>query len=72
MNPPRRTRRVTANVPADLLRDACAASGSGITETIVEGLTMVKRRRVAEKAAKLKGRLRLKLNLGTSRERAGR
>ena len=38
-----RKRRVTANLPADLLKQARAATGKGITETIVEGLELVKR-----------------------------
>ena len=32
------TRRVTANLPKDLLRIAQEVTGKGITETIVEGL----------------------------------
>lgn len=66
------TRRVTANLPADLLDDACAATGKGITETLVAGLTLVRRTRAARKAAKLRGRLRLDVDLEVSRERARR
>jgi hypothetical protein len=39
-----RTRRVTANLPVDLLEQATRASGKGITETLVAGLAFVKRR----------------------------
>ncbi len=62
---------MTANLPTDLLDEACEVSGAGITETLVQGLTLVKRRRAAKKAARLKGRLHLKLDLETSRERTG-
>jgi hypothetical protein len=66
------TRRVTANLPAGLLDDACSATGKGITETLVAGLTLVTRTRAAGKAAKLRGRLRLDIDLEASRERARR
>ncbi len=65
-------RRVTANLPVALLKEACQVSGGGITETLVEGLTLVKRRAAAGKAAKLRGRLNLNIDLETSRERTGR
>lgn len=67
-----RTRRVTANLPTDLLREAIETTGKGITETLVVGLELVRRRRGLEKALHLKGKLDLSIDLGTSRERAGR
>ena len=72
MNSSPKVRRVTANLPATLLKDACQVSGAGITETLVQGLTLVKRRAAAAKAAKLRGRLNLTIDLETSRERPGR
>lgn len=72
MNKTPRVRRVTANLPVTLLKEACQVSGGGITETLVEGLTLVKRRAAAGKAAKLRGRLNLAIDLETSRERTGR
>ncbi len=72
MNKTPRVRRVTANLPATLLKEACQVSGGGITETLVEGLTLVKRRAAAGKAAKLRGRLNLAIDIKTSRERTGR
>lgn len=66
------SRRVTANLPAELLEGACRATGRGITETLVAGLTLVKRTAAARKAARLRGRLRLEVDLETSRERARR
>ncbi|MFN0062985.1 MAG: hypothetical protein ACKVPX_10765 [Myxococcaceae bacterium] len=66
MNKPR---RVTANLPARLLREACEVTGEGITETLVEGLERVRRSGAAKKAAALKGKLTLKIDLDSSRER---
>jgi hypothetical protein len=67
-----RTRRVTANLPADLLEAAVGVTGKGITETLTSGLELVKRSAAAAKAARLKGRLHLKLDLEVSRERPRR
>ena len=46
------TRRVTANLPIALLDDACRVTGRGITETLVAGLSLVKRTAAASKAAR--------------------
>ena len=62
-------KRVTVNLPAKLLADAQKASQGGITETLVEGLNLVARRRAAERARKLRGRLELDIDLDVSRER---
>jgi hypothetical protein len=63
------TKRVTVNLPADLLKTARDVSGRGITETVVEGLTMLAHRRAAEKARALRGTLKLQIDLEKSRER---
>jgi hypothetical protein len=65
-------RRITANLPADLLDDAMEVSGKGITETLTEGLRLVKRARAYEKAMQLKGKIRLQVDLEHSRERRRR
>ena len=64
-----RARRITANLPEDLLREAQEVSGKGITETIVEGLQLVRRRRALEKALALRGKVELRIDLEESRER---
>ncbi len=69
MNTSTPTRRVTANLPTHLLKEACDASGSGITDTLIQGLAMVARSKAAAKAARLKGKLNLTIDLETSRER---
>jgi hypothetical protein len=66
------TRRVTANLPVELLKGARRVTGQSITETLVRGLELVRRSGAAGKAARLKGRIHLEVDLETSRERAGR
>jgi hypothetical protein len=67
-----RVRRVTANLPEDVLREAMAVTGEGITETLVAGLQLVRRARAYERAMALKGKIRLDVDLATSRERRRR
>jgi len=64
-------RRITANLPEELLSEALSVTGKGITDTLVEGLTLVRKRGAYEKAMSLKGKLRLDIDLETSRERVG-
>jgi hypothetical protein len=64
-----RARRVTANLPADLLDEALETTGKGITETLVEGLELVRRSRAWRKALALRGKIRIDLDLEASRER---
>ena len=66
------TRRVTANLPGDLLDQAMETTGRGITETLVEGLERVRRAHAYKKALALKGRISLSVDLETSRERRRR
>ena len=66
------TRRVTANVPVVLLAEAQRVTGKGLTETLVRGLELVRRSAAAEKAARLKGKIRLDVDLEGSRERSRR
>lgn len=68
----RAIKRVTVNLPAELLEDAERVSGRGITETIVMGLELVARRRALSKALALKGKLVLDIDVDASRERARR
>ena len=64
-----KTRRVTANLPDDLLRAAQEVTGRGITETLVEGLEHVRRRRFYEKMKQLKGKIHLNIDVDQSRGR---
>jgi len=63
--------RITANLPKKLLQDAQKVSGMGITETLIQGLEIIQRRRAYDYAMKLKGKLNLKIDLEKSRERSG-
>ncbi len=66
------TRRITANLPDDLLQSAQEITGKGITETIIEGLEQVQRRRFYERALRMKGKLHLDIDIEASRGRRRR
>lgn len=68
----REIRRMTVNLPADLLKEACHVSGAGVTETLKQGLSLIKRGTAPTKASRLRGRLKLDVDLQVSRERLGR
>jgi hypothetical protein len=68
----RAVKRVTVNLPRALLEDAVAVTGGGTTETIVQGLQLLARRRAYAKGMALKGKLDLKINVDASRERDSR
>lgn len=72
MNVMAKTRRITANLPGDLLRDAMEVTGSGITETIVSGLRLLRRARAYETAMALRGKVDVVVDLERSRERRRR
>lgn len=65
-------RRITANLPADLLESAMRVTGKGITDTLIEGLNQIQRRRFYERALALRGKLRLSIDLEESRGRRHR
>ena len=67
-----RAKRITANLPEDLLEEAMKVTRKGITEKLVEGLRLVRRTRGYEKAMALRGKVRLDLDLEASRERSRR
>ncbi len=67
-----KTRRVTANLPAELLDAAMDVTDKGITETLIEGLEQVRRRRFYEKLKQLKGKIHLNIDIDESRGRRHR
>ena len=67
-----RARRITANLPEELLRDAMRVTGAGITETIISGLSLIRRTRAYDQALRLRGKVRLTIDLDESRERRRR
>ncbi len=62
-------KRITINLPSQLLEDAMHESGVNMTETIKLGLEMIRRRRALSIARDLRGTLDLKIDLAESRER---
>lgn len=64
------TKRITANLPSELLDEASSITGKGITETLIEGLGLIRRSRAFSKAAALRGKIHLDINLDIERERA--
>jgi hypothetical protein len=67
-----KAKRITANLPADLLKEATAVTKEGITETLIAGLKLLKRTAAYEKAQALRGKLNLDIDVDLSRERTGR
>ncbi len=61
-------RKLTVEVPEDLLERALDASGEGITQTVRRGLTLVATGRSYDALRKLRGKVRLKINLDKLRE----
>jgi hypothetical protein len=61
-----------ANLPEELLEEAMETTGKGITDTLTEGLELVRRTRAYRKAMDLRGNLALDIDLEISRERRPR
>ena len=62
-------KRITANLSTELLEDATKITGKGITETLTEGLLLIRRSRVFAKAEALRGKIHLDIDIDESRER---
>jgi hypothetical protein len=56
-------KRVTVVLPEDVLDSAMRITGKGITETLLEGLRAIERRRDLSALRKLRGRVRFELEL---------
>ena len=65
-------RRITANLPAELLERAQEITGKGITETLVEGLERIRRQRAYERILALEGKVKLDINIDELRGRGSR
>lgn len=66
------TRRVTANLPNDVLDEALRATGKGITETLVAGLEKLARVRAQHAVLALRGTMQLDVDIEGSRGRRRR
>jgi hypothetical protein len=62
------TRKLTVEVPEDLIERALQASGEGVTATVRRGLELVAAGRVYDDLKALRGKLRLSLDLERLRE----
>jgi hypothetical protein len=60
--------KVTVQLPDELLHKAQAATGAGITQTIRRGLELVAAGRAFEDLRRLRGRVKLSLNLRRVRD----
>ncbi len=58
-----RLKKVTVNLPADVLENATRLTGKGITPTILEGLLELERRAKRSALRALKGKVRVELDL---------
>ncbi len=63
-------KRITANLPTELLDAASKITGKGITETLTEGLMLIRRSQAFEKALALRGKIHLDLDMDEVRERS--
>jgi hypothetical protein len=61
-------RKVTVELPGELLRKAQRTTGAGITATIRRGLELVAAGRAYEELRRLKGKVTLSLDLEDLRE----
>jgi hypothetical protein len=60
-------RKVTANIPQELLENAQRLTGKGITLTLVEGLKALDRNVRRSALRQLRGKVRFELDLGRTR-----
>ena len=65
MNAPR---KITVQLPADLVDRAQKASGQGLTETIRQGLRLVAAGETFRQVAKLRGSVKFSVDLARLRE----
>jgi hypothetical protein len=62
-----RLRKITVNVPEDVLESATRATGKGVTLTVIAGLRELERRTRLSALRQLRGRVRLELDLEETR-----
>lgn len=60
-------RKITVNVPSDILDEATHATGKGVTATVVEGLIELRKREMRSALRRLKGKVRFSLDLERTR-----
>lgn len=60
-------KKITAHVPAEVLRRARLATGKGITETVRQGLDLLAAAKAAQELRRLRGKVCLDLDLAELR-----
>lgn len=60
-------KKVTVNLPGELLERARRLTGKGITETLIDGLHELERARKLSALRRLKGKVRFELELDRTR-----
>jgi hypothetical protein len=60
-------RKITVNIPADVLDAATRITGKGVTATVLEGLTELRKREMRSALRRLKGKVRFELDLEATR-----
>lgn len=61
-------KKITINVPEDLLENAREMTGLGITETVIEGLQEIEKREKRRALSRLKGKIAFDLDLKETRK----
>lgn len=61
-------RKITVQVPEDLLRRAQRSTGEGVTSTIRRGLALLASSRAYDELRRLKGRVRFSIDLESLRQ----
>ena len=61
-------RKITINVPEDLLEKAVQITGQGVTETIRQSLTLLSARQSYRELLKMRGKVKFSINLKKLRE----
>jgi len=64
----RSAKKVTVNLPSDVLEKAQKITGRGITPTIIEGLRELERRGQRSALRQLRGKVRFQLDLDQTRQ----
>jgi hypothetical protein len=60
-------RKITVNVPVEVLDAATRITGKGVTATVIEGLTELRKREMRSALRRLKGKVRFELDLEQTR-----
>jgi hypothetical protein len=61
-------RKITVHIPEDLLKRAQRETGEGVTETVRRGLSLIASSRVFDEVRRLRGKVKVSLDLKDLRE----